>query len=124
MLVHRCTGVIRPIAAQCKSSGCPSSQLFRRIVGTLGRLPKATKALRREGDYLAANTRSTVASVSMGDVFFLDEFAIRQWDDPEFSGARIQGNKQDFVTEIHKQHSQVCLFSSHFMSKAHALHAD
>ncbi len=43
----------------------------------------------------------------MGGVFFLDEFAIRQWDDPNYSGTRIQGDKQQFIDEIHRQHSQV-----------------
>jgi hypothetical protein len=42
-----------------------------------------------------------------GDVFFLDEFAIRQWDDPSYSGTRIEGDKHAFVNEIHRQHSQV-----------------
>ena len=32
-----------------------------------------------------------------GDVFFLDEFAVRQWDDPSYSGSRISHDKADFV---------------------------
>lgn len=42
----------------------------------------------------------------MGDVFFLDDFAIRQWDDASYSGTRIRGDKQAFLNEIHKQHGQ------------------
>ena len=26
-----------------------------------------------------------------GDVFFLDEFALRQWDDPAYGGTRCEG---------------------------------
>jgi hypothetical protein len=32
-----------------------------------------------------------------GDVFFLDEFADRQWDDPNFSGTRFSCDRKAFV---------------------------
>ncbi len=32
-----------------------------------------------------------------GDVFFLDAFALRQWDDADYSGTRIACDKADFV---------------------------
>ncbi len=32
-----------------------------------------------------------------GDVFFLDAFAGRQWDDANYSGSRIAWDKADFV---------------------------
>lgn len=41
-----------------------------------------------------------------GDIFFLDEFAIRQWDDPNYSGTRISGDKGQFVKRIHELHSE------------------
>ena len=55
----------------------------------------------------AAGSSSSSMGEYLGDVFFLDEFAIRQWDDPRYSGTRIEGDKQAFVDEIHRQQSQV-----------------
>jgi hypothetical protein len=48
-----------------------------------------------------------------GPVFFLDEFAARQWDDPSFSGTRIPSSvaKAHFVEQIHKFHEQVFFLS-------------
>lgn len=40
-----------------------------------------------------------------GDVFFLDSFAIRQWDDPNYSGTRISFDKAEFVRRIHEAHA-------------------
>ncbi|CAG9467509.1 unnamed protein product [Pedinophyceae sp. YPF-701] len=37
-----------------------------------------------------------------GDTFFLDPFAIRQWDDPKYSGTRIDYDKEKFVQEVHR----------------------
>lgn len=44
-----------------------------------------------------------------GPVFFLDEFAARQWDDPTFSGTRMPSSveKGHFVEQIHKFHEEV-----------------
>ncbi|GAB4817927.1 hypothetical protein N2152v2_004973 [Parachlorella kessleri] len=36
-----------------------------------------------------------------GDVFWLDTFAIRQWDDPSYAGTRISHDKEDFVDRMH-----------------------
>ncbi|EIE18622.1 flagellar associated protein [Coccomyxa subellipsoidea C-169] len=41
-----------------------------------------------------------------GETFFLDEFAVRQWDDPNYSGTRISFSKTDFVEKIHEFHSK------------------
>ncbi|BDA49866.1 hypothetical protein COCOBI_14-4860 [Coccomyxa sp. Obi] len=41
-----------------------------------------------------------------GEVFFLDEFAIRQWDDPSYSGTRISYSKDGFVQKLHEFHAQ------------------
>jgi hypothetical protein len=35
-----------------------------------------------------------------GDTFFLDNFAVRQWDDPNYSGTRIQFDKAEFVEKV------------------------
>jgi hypothetical protein len=40
----------------------------------------------------------------VGDVFFLDDFALRQFDDPLYSGTRISYDKQTFVDKIHAFH--------------------
>ena len=42
-----------------------------------------------------------------GPLFFLDEFAVRQWDDPQYSGTRISYPKDKFVQEIHRLHKEV-----------------
>ena len=39
------------------------------------------------------------------DIFFLDDFAIRQWDDPNYSGTIISHDKVDFVRRIHDYHT-------------------
>lgn len=39
-----------------------------------------------------------------GDVFFLDSFCIRQFDDPNYSGTRISFDKAEFVRRIHEAH--------------------
>jgi hypothetical protein len=39
-----------------------------------------------------------------GDIFFLDNFAIRQWDDPFYAGTRVKYDKTDFVTKVHEYH--------------------
>ena len=41
----------------------------------------------------------------VGEVFFLDEFAMRQWDDPAYGGTRVAFDKADFVTRIHAAHA-------------------
>ncbi len=38
------------------------------------------------------------------DVFFLDDFAIRQWDDERYSGTRIAFDKAEFVKRVHDAH--------------------
>jgi len=39
------------------------------------------------------------------DIFFLDDFVIRQWDDPNYSGTIISHDKIDFVGKIHDYHT-------------------
>jgi len=45
----------------------------------------------------AAMARPAQPAQPSGDVFFLDAFALRQWDDSDYSGTRIAWDKADFV---------------------------
>eukprot|EP00959_Pyramimonas_sp_CCMP1952_P071148 1485454-Pyramimonas_sp.AAC.3 len=38
----------------------------------------------------------------VGEVFFLDSFAQRQWDDPQYSGTTISFDKAEFTKKIHE----------------------
>jgi len=40
-----------------------------------------------------------------GEVFFLDAFAQRQWDDPNYSGTRVSYDKAEFTRKIHVYHA-------------------
>ncbi|KAI7835743.1 hypothetical protein COHA_010360 [Chlorella ohadii] len=40
------------------------------------------------------------------ETFFLDNFALRQWDDPNFAGTRLAVDKREFVERIQAAHSQ------------------
>jgi len=40
-----------------------------------------------------------------GEVFFLDGFAQRQWDNPDYSGAIISFDKVEFTKKIHEFHA-------------------
>ena len=39
-----------------------------------------------------------------GDTFYLDNFAIRQWDDPNYPGTRIDFDKAEFVAKVHEHY--------------------
>lgn len=39
-----------------------------------------------------------------GDTFFLDPFALRQWDDPKYSGTRVSFDKAEFVRKVHEHY--------------------
>eukprot|EP01024_Parvocaulis_polyphysoides_P069846 TRINITY_DN85845_c0_g1_i1.p1 TRINITY_DN85845_c0_g1~~TRINITY_DN85845_c0_g1_i1.p1 ORF type:complete len:236 (-),score=30.60 TRINITY_DN85845_c0_g1_i1:334-936(-) len=45
-------------------------------------------------------------SVYSSKTFYLDEFAIRQWDDPDYQGTKIQYDKQKFVEEVQKRYDE------------------
>jgi hypothetical protein len=36
------------------------------------------------------------------NVFFLDSFAVRQWEDPSYSGTRMQHDPADFLDRVHQ----------------------
>lgn len=57
------------------------------------------------------HTRAVVAAAAAamsaepflyGDTFWLDSFALRQWDDPNYSGTRISYDKAAFVQTVHE----------------------
>ena len=46
---------------------------------------------------IVARSAMTQPPLPAGETFFLDAFAVRQWDDPNYSGSRISWDKADFV---------------------------
>lgn len=48
-----------------------------------------------------------------GDTFFLDNFAVRQWDEPGYSGTRVSYDKTDFVKKA----------GTHFTCNPSCMHA-
>jgi hypothetical protein len=63
------------------------------------RLTTIRSKLTAPSAHIARQVRS-MALIS-GDTFFLDEFALRQWDDPNYGGTRISHDKADFVARVH-----------------------
>lgn len=47
-----------------------------------------------------------MANALAGEVFFLDNFAIRQWDDPEYQGTKLHCSKEEFVAKVHAFHAE------------------
>eukprot|EP00879_Flechtneria_rotunda_P030711 GHRR01033382.1.p1 GENE.GHRR01033382.1~~GHRR01033382.1.p1 ORF type:complete len:131 (+),score=14.62 GHRR01033382.1:136-528(+) len=58
--------------------------------------------------YIRASMAAAAAPQPLlhGDAFFLDDFAVRQWTDPNYSGTRIQYDMAEFVLEVHKLYKQ------------------
>ena len=54
-------------------------------------------AAHRTSPIAASHAAMAHSSPPAGDVFFLDAFALRQWDDSNYSGTRIAWDKADFV---------------------------
>lgn len=46
------------------------------------------------------------AAPPAGDLFYLDNFAARQWDDPKYQGTRISADKEEFVRRVHQCHKE------------------
>jgi hypothetical protein len=74
---------------------------------TSTRTPQHPKPVR----HFRRSVTTTMAAATMaddglcGEVFFLDEFASRQWDDPSYGGTRIAGfDKGEFVRRVHEAH--------------------
>lgn len=47
-----------------------------------------------------------MAKALAGDVFFLDDFALRQWDDAAYQGTKMHCDKADFVARVHELHAE------------------
>ena len=123
MLVCKSSACILPFAARLSGSCHPSGlkKLGRACSKHPQTLPIAKRAFPLTGcTQLAA---SPATSASMEDIFFLDEFAIRQWDDPDYSGTSIESNKQEFLDEVHRQHRHARAISVSMMLTA-IEHAD
>jgi Protein of unknown function (DUF3228) len=45
-----------------------------------------------------------MTAVLAGNTFYLDNFAQRQWDDPNYSGTHISYDKTEFVRRVHEYH--------------------
>lgn len=79
-------------------AGCPPPQCY----GQPRQWP--TSAPDNRSHLISHKGRTTRASASMaaqqlpaGDVFFLDEFAVRQWNNANCSGTKIDHDMADFV---------------------------
>ena len=46
-----------------------------------------------------------MASALSGPVFFLDDFAVRQWTDPNYSGTRLSFDQAEFMSRLHAAHA-------------------
>ena len=69
------------------------------------RTPRTSVVLRPSPRPAPRTMASTPTSDLYGSTFFLDGFAMRQWDDPTYSGTRLVGDKADFVQKVHAFHA-------------------
>ena len=54
-----------------------------------------------------SRSMSAMAEQHVGEVFFLDDFASRQWEDAGYSGAHIDVPKAEFVQRVHNLYAEV-----------------
>ena len=104
MLPQSLIALYQPVAARCVPLCIPSGQIARGALWAAGKSCRGSPGQRVSVGGESHCLQATCTH--MGDVFFLDDFAIRQWDDASYSGTRIRGDKQAFLNEIHKQHGQ------------------
>lgn len=91
----------------CNPSSSSSSYLSSRKssnTNTNKTKKKRAKTLMTNASSKSSNTVVDERTLST-DIFFLDDFAIRQWDDPNYSGTIIAHDKIDFVRKIHDYHT-------------------
>ncbi|GAX79916.1 hypothetical protein CEUSTIGMA_g7356.t1 [Chlamydomonas eustigma] len=50
----------------------------------------------------SAVTQPASMSTLSGETFFLDSFALRQWDDPNYGGTRVSYDKEQFLSRVHE----------------------
>ena len=77
--------VLAPLVCPELLTSAQRSALIRYSTGYRGRPVAASHAVMAQ------------PSPPTGDVFFLDGFALRQWDDSDYSGTHIAWDKADFV---------------------------
>ena len=91
-----------------------SSNSGNRIASFLTKHPPSSSSSSFTNHTKTKTTQSTIVKTMatssddaglVGDVFFLDEFAMRQWDDPAYGGTRINFDKAEFVKRIHEAHA-------------------
>mmetsp|Transcript_4367 Transcript_4367/g.11853 ORF Transcript_4367/g.11853 Transcript_4367/m.11853 type:complete len:257 (+) Transcript_4367:57-827(+) len=58
--------------------------------------------IKRSNLTIKAMATSQPSQFLSGDTFFLDGFALRQWDDPNYGGTRINFDKKQFVEQVHQ----------------------
>eukprot|EP00983_Pelagomonas_calceolata_P029256 917066-Pelagomonas_calceolata.AAC.2 len=59
--------------------------------------------IKRSNLTIKAMATSQPSQFLSGDTFFLDGFALRQWDDPNYGGTRINFDKKQFVEQVRKK---------------------
>ena len=75
----------------------------RRVVAAGTLVPPARPT--RRPDTTAPMASSPSSSGLVTDTFFLDDFAMRQWDDPNYGGTKIDFDKAAFVARVHDAHA-------------------
>ena len=75
----------------------------RRVVAAGTLVPPARPTRRPATTAPMASSPSSSGLVT--DTFFLDDFAMRQWDDPNYGGTKIDFDKAAFVARVHDAHA-------------------
>jgi hypothetical protein len=109
---------------QARAALTHAASAFTTVRRSLLRTPSSAAHNNHRSYPIAKQRHSPIATMAasdadaaglVGDVFFLDEFAMRQWDDPAYGGTRIAFDKAEFVKRIHEAHAnggaavQVCV---------------
>ena len=50
--------------------------------------------------------KATSSKYCVGEHFFLDPFAQRQWDDPDYKGGRIRASKEEFTKKVNEHYAK------------------
>ena len=101
MLPQAFFGLFQPAADRCMPLHLSSRQISQRAFWAAGQIQKQLSVKKTCIRKRLSCVRATSGHMSE-NTFFLDDFATRQWDDPDYSGTRIRGNKQAFVDEMHR----------------------
>ena len=64
-------------------------------------LSRASNCRRIVSSSRSKNSKIMAATLISGDTFFLDHFALRQWNDANFAGTRMNCDQQEFVEKVH-----------------------